>query len=235
MDQSSSPQVSRPAFTRIFESPLFWIATILIAFGLPLGRSFLRKPVAAPAVLGRLQPFHLIDQDNQPVTLDSLRGEVLVVNFIFTSCPDVCPLLTAQMAKIQNRMKGAGPEVKLLSISVDPLTDTPAVLKAYGEKYNASFSRWSFLTGPLDAIERVVVNGFKVALEQSGKADQKIDQPTLMDITHGQHFVIVDQIGQIRKYSQANNEDEINDIVRTVAILLNLPPTNVGPTPVKAR
>ena len=206
-------------FARMIESPLFWMLFVTLAFGIPLYQSFKRPQPAQPAVLSQLSDFELTNQDGRTVKAEDLKGSVLVVNFIFTSCADTCPRLTAQMAKIQSRLMGVGPAIRLLSISVDPRTDTPAVLKEYGERYHADFKIWQFLTGPLESIQKVVVEGFKIAAVQ-----EKSQMTNLMEITHGEHFVIVDQLGQIRSYLQGSNDAEINQIVRTVAILANSNP-----------
>ena len=91
------------------------------------------------------------------VTLADHRGKVLAVTFIYATCRDACPVLTAKMAAIQRKL-GAdfGPRVRFASITVDPEIDTPAVLKAYAEKYSADFGGWSFLTGTSADVKDVV-------------------------------------------------------------------------------
>ncbi len=208
---------------RMLSQPYFWVIFVLFGVGLPLIRGIMRPQPEALADLGQLPAFEMINQENEKVTLDSYRGSVWVSNFIFTSCPDTCPLLTQQMAKVQKRFRQSYPLVKLASISVDPHTDTPAVLKKYAEKYKPNFRQWSFLTGSTDVIENVVVNGFKMALDKA--APEKQSANSLMSITHGEHFVIVDQVGRIRAYRRAANEQDINKIVADVAILLNTDPS----------
>jgi protein SCO1/2 len=212
-------------FGGIIESPFFWIFFVALAFGVPLFRSLSQKQPEIPPVLGQVENFSLVNQNNKSVQFTDFAGSVVVANFIFTSCPDTCPMLTKQMAKLQSRLMGVGPAVKLLSISVDPKTDTPDVLKAYAEKYKADHKIWHFLTGPMDNIQKAVVDGFKVAFENPGAQNpaEKGAELTLMEITHGEHFVIVDQKGQIRAYKHARTTEELNEIVRLVAILANLP------------
>jgi len=167
----------------------------------------------------------------------SFKGTVMVVNFVFTTCPDTCPLLTQQMAKIQDRILGSGSTIKLVSISVDPETDKPHVLKAYAEKFGARFNIWTFLTGDLSSVYDTIVNGFKVAVD--GKSFRDIQNTTessdmaydLIGITHGENFVVVDQLGQIRAYKHARNTEEINDIIKLVSILANQNP-EFAPKPV---
>ncbi|MEO5668559.1 MAG: SCO family protein [Bdellovibrionota bacterium] len=232
------------SITVIFEKPLAWLFIVLVLFAVPLYFSFTAPQPQLPPVLGHVPNFKLTNQEGREITYDTeFRGGVLLVNFIFTSCPDVCPLLSKQMEKIQTRLVTAAPIIRLASISVDPETDTPAVLKAYGEKYNARTQSWSFLTGDLMQIYDTVVGGFKVAMDNpevdaakktpvvttdaNGKVVPVSKQTAtmdLMEVTHGEHFVLVDQIGQIRAYMQAHNDSEINQIVKTLGLLANTNP-----------
>lgn len=245
----------KESFSIIFEKPLVWVAIVLILFAIPLYSSFTRPQPGVPPVLGEVPNFKLINQDGREITYNTeYRGSVLLVNFIFTTCPDVCPLLTKQMEKVQARMQTAAPMIRLISITVDPETDTPAVLRAYGEKYGARFRGWSFLTGDLMQIYNTVVGGFKVAMDNpkvdpsnktpvvtadaAGKPVTATPTPNkddmtydLMEITHGEHFVLIDQIGQIRAYMQAHNDEQINQIVKTLGLLANTNPLRVDSQP----
>ena len=92
--------------------------------------------------------FILSNQDGKRLALKELRGKVLAITFIFASCADTCPLLTAKMAGIQGRLgSDFGPKVYFVSITVDPERDTPDVLRRYAEAYKAKTAGWAFLTG----------------------------------------------------------------------------------------
>jgi protein SCO1/2 len=98
--------------------------------------------------IGPAPEFTLTNQDGKRVALKELRGKVLAITFIFASCTDTCPLLTAKMAGIQNRLgRDFGSKVHFVSITVDPTRDTPEVLKRYAEAYKANLAGWAFLTG----------------------------------------------------------------------------------------
>lgn len=111
-----------------------------------------RLPTVGPA-----PAFALTNQSGNRVTLADHQGKVLAVTFIYATCKDTCPILTAKMATIQRKL-GAdfGSRVRFASITVEPEIDTPAVLKAYAEKYSADFGGWSFLTGTSAEIKDVV-------------------------------------------------------------------------------
>src|SRR5262245_2817471 len=99
------------------------------------------EPLPAP-------DFTLIDQDENPVQLSSLRGKVVLLDFIYASCPGPCPLLSRKFSQLQKTLgERVGKEVMLLSITVDPQHDTPAVLKEYARRYQADTAGWKFLTG----------------------------------------------------------------------------------------
>src|SRR5262249_38581486 len=111
-----------------------------------------RLPVVGPA-----PEFVLLDQDGFRFTPAELRGKVSVVTFIYATCTDTCPLLTAKMASLQKPL-GAdfGSRVRFVSITVDPEIDTPAVLRNYAKAHGANLVGWSFLTGTRAEIDDVV-------------------------------------------------------------------------------
>jgi protein SCO1 len=171
------------------------------------------KPAELPK-LGDLPAFSLRDQNGAAVTRDQLRGSIWVANFMFTSCPDVCPILTQKMAGVRSKLVAERVKVHVVSFSVDPATDTPAVLKRYAQERNADLPDWSFLTGPIDQIKLVVMDGFKQAIgekqpEQAGQAGA---------ILHGSHFVLVDGHGAIRGF-YSSDEDGLLKLVRDTRIL----------------
>ena len=165
-------------------------------------------------VYGSLDSFQLVNQENTVFDSAALKGHVSIVNFIFTSCAHVCPLLTRQMAKIQEKTKEMGKDVRLISISVDPDKDTPVKLREYGNRYGANFERWVFLTGPIETIRRVVVKGFMNAMGENKEAPGS--EPDLFEVTHGENFVILDKRGDIRAFRQAKSDRDIHGILKIV-------------------
>jgi protein SCO1 len=146
-----------------------------------------RSDEALPTI-GPAPPFALTSQDGKPVALQDFRGRVLAVNFIYTSCPDICPLLTAKMAKVQDEL-GAdfGPRVDFVSITLDPENDTPEVLKNFAEAFEAKPAGWSFLTGAPSAIAAVIRQYGVVAVKNP---DGGID--------HSELTSLIDRRGMLR-------------------------------------
>lgn len=210
----------------IFSHPLFWTVTVLILFSIPLINSLRAPKLDIPPVLGQMNEFSLVNQDGRTMSRKDFFGSVLVVNFIFTKCPDVCPLLTKQMADIQARLKGTAKAIQLVSITVDPANDTPETLKKFAASYKADHRLWSFLTGPLDELMRVVVDDFKQAFDGQTLTNQEDRMDGMMEITHSEKFVLVDQSGQIRAYMSASTPEDINKILKKVAILANTEPNH---------
>jgi protein SCO1/2 len=163
--------------------------------------------------VAQVPAFELRDQDGARVTREALRGKVWVANFMFTSCPDVCPILTAKMAGVRTRLVGDRVPVRIVSFTVDPQTDTPAVLKQYARERSADHADWRFLTGPIDEIKRVIVEGFKQGLSpQPAQAGQP------QAILHGSHFVLVDAELYIRGY-YASDGDGLLRLARDARML----------------
>lgn len=137
--------------------------------------------------------FELRSQDGMPFGSGQLQGKVWVANFVFTTCPSVCPMLTQQMGNLSRRVDD---DVMLVSFSVDPEHDTPAVLRRYRETHDAD---WVFLTGPADEMRRVIVDGLKMGM--GSPTDDG-------DITHAMHFVLVDREGVIRGFYRTDAESQ---------------------------
>jgi protein SCO1/2 len=107
-------------------------------------------------VIGTAPDFVLTGEDGKPVALGDFRGRALAVSFIYTACPDYCPLLTAKLVGVQEALGDAfGTDVAFVSITVDPELDTPEVLEHYARSHGADLDGWHFLTGELETIEAV--------------------------------------------------------------------------------
>ena len=104
-------------------------------------------PAGKVAIGGTVPDFALTDQNGRPVRLSDFKGRVVVVDFIYTRCPlpDVCPRLSANFAYLAKRLRGR--DLTLLSITIDPTYDTPAVLAEYRRRWQADGETWRFLTG----------------------------------------------------------------------------------------
>lgn len=104
-----------------------------------------------------LPPLTLTDQRGDKITLSSLKGKPALVDFIYTSCPGPCEVLTAKMARVADHLGGElGTRVRIISFSLDPARDNPAALKSFAEKFNANRHGWLFLTGSPATIDHAL-------------------------------------------------------------------------------
>jgi protein SCO1 len=172
--------------------PLLAIS-LAVAFGAaPAGAHEAGREQRLP-VIGPSPPFTLTSQEGKPVSLASFRGKVVAVAFIYTHCPDICPLLTQKMAKVQDELGAAfGPKIAFLSITIDPKRDTPAVLKGYAEAFGANPGGWWFLTGKPQTI-RDLTRRYGVFVDE--KAGGEITHTLLTTIIDAQGMMRVQYIG----------------------------------------
>jgi len=124
------------------------------------GRSGSNEPAGFARAVGEAQPapdFALTDQDGAPVTLAGLRGQVVLLDFVYTHCPGPCPILTGTHVAVQRALPPElADKVRFVSISLDPERDTPAALRSYASARGVDLARWSFLTGEPDAVRDVL-------------------------------------------------------------------------------
>ncbi len=151
---------------------------------------------------GVVPPFQLTNQAGQPFGTAQLAGKIWIADFIYTSCPGPCPMISTRMSELQKPL--AGSDVHLVSFTVDPERDTPAVLRGYADKLNANPQCWDFLTGPKPAIYDLMRNGFKLPVGASPRAGQPV---------HSTRMVLVDRHQIIRGYYDATAPDAITKLL----------------------
>ncbi len=135
------------------------------------GRGAQDRPLEGLRILGTVPDFSLIERGGLRVSLADLRGKVWIANFIYTHCTDTCPLQSAQLGRLQEELKPE-PDVRLVSITVDPEQDTLEVLSEYATRFGADRERWLFLTGDKRAIYALAVEGFRLGVADPEKSDQ---------------------------------------------------------------
>ena len=163
-------------------APLVLVFALLTSPTLALAQGAADQKEQPLPMIGTAPDFALTSQDDTEVTLGSLRGKVVAVAFIYTWCPDICPMLTDKMARVQDALGEAfGTEVAFVSITFDPERDTPEVLKEYAEAFDANLSGWNFLTGTAAEVREVARRyGVAVATGPDGQIDHSM-LTTLVD------------------------------------------------------
>jgi protein SCO1/2 len=177
-----------------------------ILFGSAAGGEPLPKIKPAP-------DFTLTREDGSRMALSDLRGKVLAITFIYTSCADSCPLLTAKMAALQSQLGPlSGPQVFFLSITVDPWRDTPAVLKRYADAHGANLDGWAFLTGTPRQIGEVTKR-WGIFTRKTNRGH--VDHAFLTSLVDGAGTVRVQYIGV--RFDPAEMLGDLRSLVREQA------------------
>jgi protein SCO1/2 len=168
------------------------LAMVLLSLPFLTGQAGAAK-ASRLAVIEKAPAFALTDQSGKPLSSASLKGKVLLVSFIFTTCNGSCPATTHRMGLVQRELKARGwfdgyGSVRLVSITLDPKRDTPEVLRGYMRLYDADPASWSFLTGPPDEVAKVVA-AWKMWARPA--ANGQLDHPS--------RVFLVDRSGNIRE------------------------------------
>ncbi len=181
------------------------------------GGAHASRQVLPPDQRRTLKPFELTDRFGQPFDSRSLKGKVWIASFFFTRCPTVCPQVLAQTAELQKKL-GTLPQwkdIRLMSITVDPDHDTPAVLDERARLWEADATHWLFLTGGKEAIWSLTSarDGFQLAVGDARPGER-------MTITHSSRFVLIDQQHRVVGYYDALDELKREDLLRDLMQLL---------------
>ena len=179
----------------LLRSPFLWAFLIGIVT-ITLIRPFLRFEPDPPPVLYTLPPFELTSASGEAFGSADLEGSPYVASFFFTHCPSICPTLMRSVNSLTERLDAEGVEgVRVISISVDPENDSPAVLSRYARRIGADSPRWTLLTGTLGTIRSLLIEGFRVPI-----GDREERPAGLYDIAHTGKLVLVDAHGNVRGY-----------------------------------
>ncbi|WP_310380523.1 SCO family protein [Flavobacterium sp.] len=171
--------------------------------------------------IGLAPKFELINQDNQKISNQTYFGKVHVLEFFFTTCPTICPKMNQSMLVLEKSFFG-NPNFGIVSITIDPLNDTPAVLKAHRELLGVKSSNWNFLTGDKTYIYNLANKGFNVYVGENSKVNGGFE--------HSGLFALIDKKGNIRcrrdnygnpiLYYDGLDKKGVRDIQQDIAILL---------------
>ncbi|TVR39941.1 MAG: SCO family protein [Cryomorphaceae bacterium] len=157
--------------------------------------------------------FRLVNQFGDTVTEAIMDGKIVVADFFFSTCPTICPAMTKNMSELQLQLDEPHFHmVKLLSHTVNPVYDTPPVLLAYGEKHEADFDRWTFLTGDKEQIYRLGVEGYMLPAQEDALAPG--------GFLHSEMFVLIDTKGHIRGYYDGTKMIEMRRLINDIKILI---------------
>lgn len=139
--------------------------------------------------IGKAPQFSLTDQNKETISNESYKGKVYVLEFFFSTCPTICPIMNKNMKKVQETF-GANTNFGIASISINPENDTAEVLKKHAEDIGAKGVNWHFLTGDRDTIFKIANKGFNLFVGQNSKVNGGFE--------HSGLFALIDKNGNIR-------------------------------------
>jgi len=202
-------------------SAIVWKVTLILIPLITLGLLLWLRQLEVNALrqrsvssYGTVPSFQLTNQNGQPFGSAQLAGKIWIADFVYTTCPGPCPMISSRMSELQRPLEKT--DVHLVSFSVDPEKDTPEVLRGYAEKLQAEPERWDFLTGPKSAIYQLSHDGFKLAVSD-GSDVQGIP-------VHSTRMVLVDRHGQIRGYYDATEPEAVTKLLADTNHLLREQP-----------
>lgn len=191
--------------TRIIIVSLLLMPVLSIAVLYPLG-GFRHTELK---VLGEIPNFRLTERSGKEISKSDLSGRVWIASFLFTHCGGQCPLLCQKLKKIQSALF-LKENFRLVSISVDPESDTPQALQKYATSLQANPYKWFFLTGDKQDIHQLIFNGFHLSDGSSGAGAAN----------HSSKLVLVDNGGRIRGYYDGLDDGEVKQLIRDARHLL---------------
>lgn len=147
------------------------------------------KGVAKLEQIGPAPKFELLNQNNLKISNDTYKGKVYVLEFFFTTCPTICPKMNQSMLSIEKKFFG-NPNFGIVSITIDPMHDTPAVLKEHAKLLGVTSSNWNFLTGDRQTIFDLSNKGFNLYAGQTSQVKGGFE--------HSGLFALIDKDGNIR-------------------------------------
>jgi protein SCO1 len=214
-DVITAPRQARSAKAIAWYATLILIPVLTAAFLFWLRQAQVRQLAGRTiADYGAVPEFELTNQDGRAFGSAQLRGKIWIADFIFTSCPGPCPMISSRMSELQRPLENS--DVHLVSFSVDPKTDTPEVLRGYSERLHARAGRWDFLTGPEATLYLLIQKGFKLGV--SDGADEK-GTPV-----HSTRAALVDRHGTIRGYYDMTAADSVTKLLADTSHLLREQP-----------
>jgi protein SCO1 len=172
--------------------------------------------IIAPDKPRRLENFALTDESGREITRTDVRGKILAVSFLFTSCSLTCPEVSKRMAEIQ-QLTATNDDVRLLSLTVDPRTDTPAALAKWGARFGADTNRWRLLTGDKAQLHWLIGTSF-LATETNNPFNSMPG-----NFAGTERIAVVDKHGNVRAYFDGLRTETPRAIVAKMDELRNEP------------
>ena len=207
--------MKKPKKVKISISAKIGAVTMLILFGIGMVwflSGFFSRKNNLP-ILGEpghsAGSFSFINQDGKSITEKSVFDKITVVEYFFTSCPSICPVMNHNLKSVYDKFKN-NPDFIILSHTVDPERDSVSALKSYAKRFNADAPSWQFLTGNKEELYKTASNDYLLSAQDSGKAN----------FIHTQYVALVDGKRRIRGFYDATNPENILKLDADIELLL---------------
>lgn len=162
--------------------------------------------------------FEGVSQSNRPVDASMLDGQVTIVDFFFTHCPLVCPMMTSRM--MEQAQKLSDTDVQFLSISVDPEHDTPEVMSEFAERYDADEDQWTFAQTPIENVLHIGdVVGFTVHRDEATQVPISPDE-TMANIIHPVSILLIGPDRKVYGRYHYKSPEDLDELTRDAKRLL---------------
>jgi protein SCO1 len=211
------PQVEE-AITEYFEPVAGMLPYFKGKFMTPWWPDAATKPGSFPAELKAMPAMGLTTHEGKPFATSSLKGKYVLVNFYFTSCHGICPMLTANMRNLLKLIKKQD-DLQIISVSVDPEKDSPAVIKAFRAKFNIANDNWIFLTGPQEEVFKMARTAF------NADTFTKDINRDLRDFLHTENFYLLDKNSFLRGVYRAKGMGDLGRLITELDTLRIEPAT----------
>lgn len=162
-----------------------------------------------------IQSFSFTDQNNKAFGSKDLKGKVYVAEYFFTTCGTICPIMNAQMQRVQQKFRG-NKDFRIVSITVDPEQDSVPQLLQYAKNHQADNNQWHFLTGKKEALYQLARRSFFLLKPAAVRNQGDVGS----DFIHTNYFVLVDQESQIRGYYDGTSEKAVDTLLMDIDLLL---------------
>ncbi len=170
-----------------------------------------RKKLVRDTTYHTIADFQLYNQDGKLVSQEDLKNSIYIANFFFATCPTICPKMSTQMGRLNERFK-KNEDIKLVSFTVNPDADSIPVLKLYAKKYNAETPKWNFLTGDKQQIYALARNSYLVnALKGDGGPN---------DFIHSEMLILIDKDKRIRGFYDGTSKEETDKLINEIKVLI---------------
>ncbi len=160
----------------------------------------------------RIADFSLLNQNGDTITQENYRDKIYVADFFFTTCPTICPIMTANLVEVQAALAN-DPEVLLLSHSVTPEIDSVAQLKKYAIEKGVNDAKWNLVTGDKKQIYELARKSY-LAVQEDGDGGP-------FDMIHTENFILIDKQRRIRGFYDGTKEEEMDRLLADIEILKN--------------